>query len=456
MKKFTVILAAFAAFAAVSCNKEIPVETPAPEVQDGFKTVTITANIEGQTKTSYDADGKFSWTKGDQISVLASDNNFYTFTAKETAESSEFTGEIPAECSISRISYFPASDKHTYDTSWWSEYSIDEYKDMKGLVSAEIPMYGVHQDDDSFTFTHLTGAIQLTFTNIPDGVEEVEISVKNVGEEHQCKFSGLWKISTASWEWEAAYAANESEATYTRKVPVQDNSAKIYVPYLGGIWYSSIINITGYDAGGNELALLTNKKMGGNGTAIERAQIVPYKALALPDYIDFTTLDWDQAQISYVLPDGASSSRQVMKDLKLIADNKYIYVKIRSSKAKFEETESNYLGFYLYDTTTGTQGDGYWGWFQNAIGDVEYEGEHDGSFEEGTVNLNMTFNGKPIPTMTDVLEDDVYWYIAIPRTAHVLLSSSEKVYVAFILDKDWSQTGALPDKYDSMLEVTLP
>ena len=63
MKKITVILAALAAAFAVSCTKETP-EAQLPQDQDapaGMKQVTITASIEGaDTKTSYDAAGKFS------------------------------------------------------------------------------------------------------------------------------------------------------------------------------------------------------------------------------------------------------------------------------------------------------------------------------------------------------------------------------------------------------------
>ena len=109
MKRFAFIFAAFAACFAVSCNKEMPESVTTPTVQDGFKTVTITADIaDADTKTSYDADGKFSWTKGDQISVLASDDNFYTFTATETAATSTFTGQIPEDVTLGQYALYPA------------------------------------------------------------------------------------------------------------------------------------------------------------------------------------------------------------------------------------------------------------------------------------------------------------------------------------------------------------
>lgn len=448
MKRFAFIFAAFAACFAVSCNKEMPSETIAPPTaEDGFKTVTITADIaDADTKTSYDADGKFSWTKGDQISVLASDNNFYTFTATETAATSTFTGQIPEECSISRISYFPASENHTYDPSWWSVYSIDEYKDMKGLVSAEIPMYGLHQDDDSFTFTHLTGAIQLTFTNIPDEVNEVEISVKN----EKCKFSGLWNVSTADWSWDAAYGESDSELTYTRKVPVQDNSAQIYVPYLGGIWYSSIINITGFDTEGNELVLLTNKKMGANGTPIEKAQIVPYKTLELPDYVP--PVDWDDPEIpSYDLPESASSSRQVLRKIQYCADVNKINIRLTASISYIESTSTEKLTFAFFDKTNGS-GAGLWGWWNSAAGDVQYVAE--GKATISNTELTVTIS-EGVETEIDTENNLVIWSFAIPRNTNEIFKNSV-VYMGIMSQYGSDATGALPDKYGSMLEVTLP
>lgn len=456
MKKISILLAALAAAFVVSCNKENPIETPDTSAPAGMKQVTITASIEGaETKTSYDADGKFSWTKGDEVSVLASDNKFYTFVATTSGAKTELVGKIPDDASLGRFAYYPASDNHTYDSAtWYSQFSLEEYKDLKGRFSAEIPMYGLKGENDKFTFKHLTGAAKLTFTNIPKDVTEVEISVKN----EKCKFSGLWKVSTGSWGWSSASTEVDSELTFTRKVPVSDNTAILYLPYRGGIWYSSTINIIGFK-GDDELHLLKDKKMKGNATEFEVAKVVPYTPLELPDYVpaaDFSKVDWDVDHVlTEILPTSASSSRQALKELKLVADSDYLYARLKCSAAKFAETQSNYLGAFFYDVTNGS-GDGYWSWWNSAAGNTEYEGEHIGSFEEGTSNLVMTFNGNSIDSLTETIEDDIYWYIAFPRNSHPLLSASGKVYTAFILYKDWGQTGALPDKYYNMLEVTLP
>ena len=187
MKKITVILAALAAAFVVSCTKETP-ETQLPQDQNapaGMKQVTITASIEGaDTKTSYDADGKFSWTKGDKISVLGSDNVFYTLTAEQTNASSVFTGYIPEGCKLGSYAFYPADVNHKYE-NWTPYYHLPAYKDLTDGFSADLPM-GAKGSDGKYAFTHVTGALYFTFTNIPEDIVAVEISVKN----SDLKFSG--------------------------------------------------------------------------------------------------------------------------------------------------------------------------------------------------------------------------------------------------------------------------
>lgn len=458
MKKISMILAALAAAFAVSCNKEtVTPQTPDTSAPAGMKMITITASVDDvDTKTSYDAGGKFSWTKGDQISVLASDNNFYTFTATSSGAYTELMGEIPTDASIGRFAFFPASDNHTYDSAtWYSYFSIDEYKDLKDRVSAEIPMYGLKGDNDSFAFKHLTGAAKLTFTNIPAGVTNVEISIKN----EQCKFSGVWKVSTSSWSWSSALTEVESELTYTRKVPVSDNNTAIlYLPYRGGIWYSSTINIIGFK-GDEELHLLKNKKMRGNSTEFGVAKVIPYATLPLPDYVpeaDLTKVDWsaDGVQV-YDLPSKASSSRQALRQVKVVADKHYVYARLVASAEYLKATSSDYFGLFIYDAIDGT-GDGYYGWNNNAAGNNEYNGEHAGTLNITDYSVALTVDKTSVDVTTQVSGDEIVWMMAIPRSAHANLASAGSAYFTFLTYAGWTPSGSVPEKYDPMLEVTLP
>ena len=79
-----------------SCNKEnsTPVQV---EETTGWHTVTLNASVDSEiTKTAYAGDKTFSWSEGDQISVLFHNGDvdkFFTFTAAAgNVASTSFSG----------------------------------------------------------------------------------------------------------------------------------------------------------------------------------------------------------------------------------------------------------------------------------------------------------------------------------------------------------------------------
>ena len=79
MKRIALLFMAAAVLAACQKEKENVAEPAAP----GTYTYTIEAG-HGETRTDYDAEGTFTWTAGDQISVLfnnGTQNKFFTLTA---------------------------------------------------------------------------------------------------------------------------------------------------------------------------------------------------------------------------------------------------------------------------------------------------------------------------------------------------------------------------------------
>ena len=244
MKKFAYVIAALAAAFAVSCTKETPLETPNTDApaEVGMKEVTITASIDPETKTSYDADGKFSWTAGDQISILASDNNFYTFTTKESGASVAFSGQLPEGVDLGTYALYPASDVHYFE-NWQPYFGIDKYKDLTSSFSADLPMTAQKGENDTYSFKHATSALYFTFTNIPDGIKAVEISFEN----ESLQFSGRHKAYYAEpWSLEFSESGNtDDDRMFIRKVAVNNNTANVYLPFKGTLWngYDNIINI---------------------------------------------------------------------------------------------------------------------------------------------------------------------------------------------------------------------
>ena len=458
MKKISILFAALAAAFAVSCNKENPIETPDTSAPAGMKQVTITASIEGaDTKTSYAADGKFSWTKGDQISVMGTGYGFYTLTATSDGPTTTFTGYIPEGVELRQEAFYPA-DPGTNRTDGSYYFNIPQYKDLSASGSADLPM-GAYSGTEKYEFKHITGAALLTFTNFPADVETAEISIVNA----RLKLTGTFNayLSLGLWTWNSKADVAEEERTLIRKVPVVDGQAQIYMPYNGSLWwdYTSTINIKGFDAQGNEYVLLKDKTMKPDEASAVRGVVKKYTALVLPDYVpeaDLTKVDWDAENVQvYDLPGKASSSRQALRQVKVVADKYYVYARLVASSEYLTATSSDYFGLFIYDVINGT-GDGYYGWNNNAAGNSEYNGEHAGALNLSDYSVALTVNKTAVDVYTQVSGDEIVWMMAIPRSAHENLTSAGSAYFTFLTYAGWTPSGSVPEKYDPMLEVTLP
>ena len=107
MKKICILL--FTAVAFVACNKvsetiiNEPVEVPVNnDIPAGYHLVTLSAAqaeaVDEDTKTTYANDKVFSWTSGDEISVLFNDgstNRFFTFSTTGTGASGDILETFP-------------------------------------------------------------------------------------------------------------------------------------------------------------------------------------------------------------------------------------------------------------------------------------------------------------------------------------------------------------------------
>ena len=162
-------------------------------------------------------------------------------------------------------------------------------------------------------------------------------------------------------------------------------------------------------------------------------------------------VDWtSDAVVSYDLPEGASSKRQLLKNIKYTFDENYLYVKLQASAAEFAAAPAEYLGIFVYDVTDGS-GDGYYGWWNDAKGNVELEGEHIGVFSGKDITL--TIGETPVEVVTEENGDELVWTMNILRSAHENLAL-ENPHFAFLTYIGWEPNGALPDKYENMLQFT--
>ena len=417
-----------------------------------MRTVTITASIDDVlTKTSYAGGTTFSWTKGDKISVMCSDGEFRTFTADATGNSSSFTGAIPESVELGSYAFFPADDNYTSSRNFY----IPEYKDLSETGSADLPMIGSKGSDESFSFQHCSGAVLFTLENIPNNIQAVEISFESAS----LKLSGSFYIDGpndqialgAGCYWTARGGNTTSEKTFTRKVKVEsDHTAHVYLPYAAtaSMYAANTVNIKGVDNNGNSSVLLENKTMKAiSGYTFALAHVKPLAPLVLSN---LNSIDWTAEDVATSILD-ASDSRKCLTELKATADSYFMCVRVKGPAVEFV---GDYLDIYLSDGNGEhyalADDNKYW----STGGETLYNKEHKGPIT--TNSLAMTFNDKSIETKTVNNGTDIYWYMAFPRSAHSLISTSGTVYIGFILWNGWGVTGVIPTKHSQMLPVNLP
>ncbi len=451
MKKYTLLFAALGACMVFSCNKGLSSDEPVindetPQV--AMKSVTITAIIDDEldgtidksTKTSYSNTGAFSWTAGDQISVLGDDNTFYTFTASSTAASTTFTGTLPGGVNLGSYALFPADANHTT-----TKFSVPKTKNTTATGSADLPMYGKKGAGDAYSFTHMTGGIKLTIDNFPTSITYATVSVVNAS----LKLSGLFTINESGdyHIWSAAAGSNVDEKSFIRTVPVVDCKAEVFIPYAvgGDMWGSSTLNVTGYNSSDEPTAFVSDKTMKGNGTAHVRAKVIPYKPLLLYNTPDFS--------LPSVVTTSCGASHTQVSEMKSYADKGYIHLQFHGTTASWT---GNSMTLYVYDG--GSDKDApYAAWNQKKV-----TNELHTSTSISTSSLSVTLGGKSCTTSVTSSGDQTYWTISIPRAASsAMMGSAATVYVGFFIQDSgngWATTAAIPEVWDSrdMVAVVLP
>lgn len=203
------------------------------------------------TKTSYSEDKYFSWSAGDQISVLfhkGEDNKFFTLTTTSAGVSVSFSGAIDGGYEIGssnseKIALFPAGN-HSYDRTRAGYdpgsypkrgpyFNIPAVTDFTlSHASANLPMAAIGDGDNNFSFKHIAGTFKFAFTGIDPSITKVRLHVKN---QVTRALSGDFRLEDGgshNYVWWWTYAAEDSEAqSVTHIVNVADGRAEFYIPY---------------------------------------------------------------------------------------------------------------------------------------------------------------------------------------------------------------------------------
>ena len=304
MKKFFYTILAFAAVVACSKEKEAPVKEDGP-VEGGAYELSINAYVdEGNlTKTSYAADGAFSWVQKDTIRVRIKNTvdekvSLCNMYAKSSGASTEFSVTLSADNyrpdSIAVYTPYKTAMSNTiYDgssvrVSMPLSYHLDgankagmTYYNKVSFSSANplsvLPLVGVQQQDGSFKFQTAVGVLHVQLTGLEDKAAGIcinsaggDISNYLMVRDGAISMGNAWYDTSGSTP--SKYAAN---FVYYFFKQTAEHTASVYVPIpVGTLVAGSSIEVV--DASGLTLFTKEFKK----DVQIERNKVVelaPFK-----------------------------------------------------------------------------------------------------------------------------------------------------------------------------------
>ena len=159
----------------VGCQKS---EVDSSEISGKkMQTVTLSATMpeNDDTRAAISSTGLFSWQENDQLSVLATDGNFYTLTLTSGAGDylAEFAGEIPDGVAITTVAVYPAivangAENTIYDaTTGLLNYTLPtEYNFVP--ESTNVPMVASLEEGATYvSFKQIGGVIRFPINALP-------------------------------------------------------------------------------------------------------------------------------------------------------------------------------------------------------------------------------------------------------------------------------------------------
>ena len=141
-------------------------------IQDGF--TEFIADVEGQSRSIMTDAGKFSWTKGDQLSIW----NGRTFTTFTCTNGNTFTGDpiTPLEYAIYPAGYHQKSGNSVTVNlpSSYGDINTDYVENTNAIMLAS-----VQPGNNNLTFKHLGGLMRFKIKNVPAGANKFVFSASD-------------------------------------------------------------------------------------------------------------------------------------------------------------------------------------------------------------------------------------------------------------------------------------
>lgn len=355
---------------AVACNKE----QVTGDNNIGTYTYVINATadpgilVDNLTKTTYTSDETFSWSKGDQISVLfhnGDDNRFFTLTAvKGGSASAQFKGEITDGYTIGasddgkKWALYPADAGHVYNKDAVTDkvkFNIPANQDISATPSVvRIPMEARGDANDNFTFSQLTCCFKYTFTGLTS-VSKVKLTVENTGDGYY--MSGRSGLRESSGTYYLHMYEDSGSTSVSITTSVVSNTATIYVPARKWLSLRATITLQNMDAGSNYENIIYKASSTGTGLySIDRGRICQLPSLNVSSY-GVGTPFWSKYSINWNSVTASAGGDDPFRTIKAKQDGNYLYLylDIKKSGLNFSKDYTHYhrMGFY-FSNGTGT------------------------------------------------------------------------------------------------------
>ena len=368
MKRICLSILFVAAAVMTACEKQPAIETPVNENEPYVFTLKATSP-DIDTKTEYSSTGVFSWSSGDQISVIfnnGTENKYFTLTTSDTGATANFSGTIDAGYTIGelssgkKIALYPASD-HKYVAADQKpiKFNIPAVIDFTAShYSANMPLYAEGDADNNFAFENLACGYKFKFTEVSASKAKLVVQSQNT-----YQLSGDIPIHSGPYIDNGFADIGSQNGSLTLIANVEDETVTFFVPFRYYAPFFPIITL--YDADTDEV--LYTKTANGAGQINSIGHIKPF-SISVTGYVySFPSqynIDWNSETVSG--EGDSSSSNSGIKVIKAKADASYLYIYFVVDKNKLTTDPANEFAnqavFYLGDESDANCTHTSWIW----------------------------------------------------------------------------------------------
>ncbi len=460
MKKWLVFFS-LAGLLSAACAKQEMAPKENIEPTPGTYVFTLKASMDSElTKTSYEGDKTFSWSAGDQISVLfhnGDDNKYFTLTTSGTGPSASFSGEITEGYTIGssfnadeKIAFFPAAahsydrTKAKYDPSSYPRrgpyFHIPAFTDFtKTHFSANLPMAAIGDGDNNFSFKHIAGTYKVVFGSIDPSVTKVMLHVEN---QLAYAISGDFRLEDGgsyNYCWWQTWTSDATAKTlsYVVNVDPSTHKATFYVPYChnDAEGFQPTFTLTNA-VNGNMLAKASAKAAfsGDNKPNRDHMVILPEIPASgtgvAPAWRSSNDINWDLVET--VIAGRSSSTYGGINSMKFTADASNAYILLDINKSYFLDNAGyNFSNLGILFVGDGSDsGSASWMW------STKYQSLFQCWLKTGNALSCTPTDGALVNATANESGDHIYYEIAVPRSEHSAFQGT-MAYIGFVFNKQY-------------------